>query len=191
MLIVLYLVLIFSFCRLYAFHTARLSRPDKKRLFVYSSILAAIILLLFWAFDQWQFSHWKKSIPTEIETTKNMDVGAEYGLFGGCGFAVFELSPNTLNIINTGGIEALSHASISQYDNYGEWQKTPLATGSAESTADFWQMGMSCGYPRMDNELQNKIQNALNNPDSFYALTSHIGLIVIPKLKLVVLSAWS
>ena len=104
---------------------------------------------------------------------------------------MFELSPNTLNLINTGGIEALSNARISQYDNYQwEWQKTPIATLSPD-TADFWQMGMSCGYPSMDNELQNKIQSALNKPDSLYALTNYAGLVVIPKLKLVILSAWS
>ena len=189
--ILLYLVIIFSLCRLNAFYTARLSTADKKRLIVYGFILVAIIFFLFWAFDKWQFSHWKKGIPTDIEISKNIDVGAEYGLFGGCGFAVFELSPNMLNLINTLGIDALSNARISQYDNYEEWQKTPIATVNSESTADFWQMGMSCGYPSIDTELQNKLQEALNNPNSFYTLASDAGIIVIPKLKLVVVSVWS
>ena len=191
MLIVLYLVLIFTLCRLYAFYTARLSRADKKRLIVYSSILIAIIFFLFWVFDQWQFYHWKKGIPTGIEISKNIDVGAEYGLFGGCGFAVYELSQNMLNLINIRGINALSNAHNSEYDDFSEWQKTPIATVSPESNADFWEMGMSCGSPSMDNELQNEVQEALNNPNSFYSLASHAGIIIIPKLKLLVVSVWS
>lgn len=191
MLTMLYLVLIFSLCRLYAFYTARLSRAEKKRIIVYGSILVAIIFFLFWVFDQWQFYHWKKGIPTGIEVSKNIDVGAEYGLFGGCGYAVFELAPNTLSLINTGGINSLSNTGISRYDDFGEWQKTPIATVSPESTVDFWEMGMSCGSPSMDSELQNEVQEALNNQNSFYALASHAGLIVIPKLKLIVVSVWS
>ena len=115
--ILLYLVIIFSLCRLNAFYTARLSTADKKRLIVYGFILVAIIFFLFWAFDKWQFSHWKKGIPTDIEISKNIDVGAEYGLFGGCGFAVYELSPNMLNLINIRGINALSNAHNSEYDD--------------------------------------------------------------------------
>ena len=133
----------------------------------------------------------KKAFQPILKYQKNIDVSAEYGLFGGCGFAVFELSPNMLNLINTLGIDALSNARISQYYNYEEWQKTPIATVNSESTADFWQMGMSCGYPSIDTELQNKIQEALNNPNSFYTLASDAGIIVIPKLKLVVVSVWS
>ncbi len=157
---------------------------------IYGSIVLASILLSFWAFDRLQFSNWGESIPTEIEISKNIDVGTEYGLFDGCGFAVFELSPNTLKKINTVGIDTLSTLNIGGYYSYDSWLKTPRITSNSESNEDFWQMGMSCGYPSMNTQMKNDIQEALNNPGSFYALANDVGLIVIPKLKLVVISVW-
>ena len=191
MVIVLYLVLLFCAWRIYVVYISGLSNSVKNNIAIHATVVIASIFCALWVLDQWQFSHWKKGIPTEIEISKNIDVGAEYGLLGGCGFAVFELSTNMLNKINTNGINALSVARDSQYFNYSEWQKTPyLDAKEGSESQDFWQMGMYCGSPSMSSELQNKIQTALNNPDSYYALDGPTGLIVIPKLKLTVISTW-
>lgn len=54
-----------------------------------------------------------------------------------------------------------------------------------------WQIGMSCGLPAMDEALHYKIQGALEKPGAFYALASDIGVIVIPELKIIIISTWS
>jgi hypothetical protein len=191
MIIVLYLVLLFCVWRLYVAYISGLSNSVKTNIATYAVVVMTSLFFALWLLNQWQFSHWKKGIPAEIEISKNIDVGAEHGLIGGCGFAVFELSPNMLNNINTNGINALSVAHDSEYISYFEWQKTPYIVAKEDSESqDFWQMGMSCGSPSMSSELKNKTQEALDNPNSYYAIGGHTGLIVIPKLKIVVISTW-
>ena len=43
----------------------------------------------------------------------------------------------------------------------------------------------------MDEALHYKIQGALEKPGAFYALASDIGVIVIPELKIIIISTWS
>ncbi len=151
----------------------------------------ASIALLFWLFDEWQFSYWKKAIPSGIGISKNIDVGAEYSLFSGCGFVVFKVTPDTLSQINKYGIQALAGATESAYEDFSDWHNTPYPLAKeGEELMDFWQMGMSCGYPDMDKELNTAVYEHLDKPGSFYSLSSHSVVIVIPDQGLVIFSTW-
>lgn len=188
----LFLILAFVAWRLYAFCISGLSKTDKKHLDKFIIITMTSITLLFWLFDEWQFNYWKKAIPSGLEISKNIDIGAEYGLFGGCAFAVFELSPNTINKIKTYGIKTLNDTRKSELINYSEWASTPDLTPIGENEMPHpWQIGMSCGSPSMDETLFNTILDALEKPDSFFALSSDTGVIVIPKLKIIIISTFS
>lgn len=70
---------------------------------------------------------------------------------------------------------------------YSEWQKTPYKlTGSGLEKPDRWLNGIVCS--KIDETYKQEIIKSLENPDSFYAKTSYAGLIVIPKMHLLVFS---
>lgn len=188
----LYLVLILITWRLYAFYLSELSKTDRINLAAFLIIIVTSIALLLWLFEKWQFNHWAKAIPSNFEISKNIDVGAEYGLFSGCGFAVFELSTNTINKIKMYGIKTLNDSRKSELIDYSEWESTPdLMQVDENKMPSPWQMGMSCGLPSMNETLYYKIQDALEEPDSFYTLASDTGIILIPELKIIIISTWS
>jgi hypothetical protein len=131
-------------------------------------------------------------IPASLEIQRTVIIDGKTGFIEGCGAAVFELSPATLRQIQLRGLAALKDAHQArdygdELHRYSQWKETPyIETGDGMSLVDRWLAGRSCA--KFDLAVDRGIETALKSPGSYYATIHEAGLIVIPKLKLVVYS---
>ena len=144
------------------------------------------------AFSSWESRWYLGMIPDDIEIGGVVRIGGQSGFREGCGAAVFNLSPRTIEKIRAGGVAALTNAKQARnhadsYHSYSDWRQTPhIVTGDGLTLVDRWLNGLGCaGLPM---QLSREIQQALDSSGSFYATTSEAGLIVIPKLGIAIFS---
>jgi hypothetical protein len=158
-------------------------------------LFAVLVLGSYGAFQVWNTNYFKNLIPSEIGISHTVFIDGKSGGLEGCGVAIFRMDSATLNNIRANGSHALDGAKLSrkkkflknEYQGYTSWKETPyMETGDGMTLADRWLGGFVCAS--IDSDLSKSIHNALRSAKSYYATTHEAGLIVIPRLGLVVYS---
>lgn len=126
-------------------------------------------------------------IPKNIEI-KNSQYTSK-GLGVSCEIATFSIPQYPSNKIN----EFNSHLEIRKVRNlvYSEWKKSPYKlTGNGLEITDRWLNGIVCS--KIDEVYKQEIIKGLESSGSFYTKASYdnlyVGLILIPKMNLLVFS---
>lgn len=158
-------------------------------------LFAVLIFGSYGAFQAWNTKYFKNLIPAEIGISHTVFIDGETGGLEGCGVAIFQMDNATLNNLRANGSQALDRAKQSrkkkflkdEYQRYTSWKETPyMETGNGMTLADRWLGGFVCAT--IDSDLSKNIHNALRSAKTYYATTHEAGLIVIPRLGLVVYS---
>ena len=154
--------------------------------------LAGFVLVAYAGCTVFERQWYLGMLPAAIQVDGVVSIADSSGFREGCGAAVFSLAPATLDRLRAEGAAALSDAHqarshVDAYHAFGTWRETPhVQTGDGMTLADRWLSGMDCGG--LGHDLQQQIFDAIGHPGSYYATAPESGLIVIPALKLVVLS---
>lgn len=158
-------------------------------------LFAVLIFGSYGAFQAWNTKYFKNLIPAEIGISHTVFIDGETGGLEGCGVAIFQMDSATLKNLRANGSQALDRAKQSrkkkflkdEYQRYTSWKETPyMETGNGMTLADRWLGGFVCAT--IDSDLSKNIHNALRSAKTYYATTHEAGLIVIPRLGLVVYS---
>lgn len=158
-------------------------------------VLVAVISIAFAAYAayrSWEVAWYEGMIPASLEIERTVMIDGRTGFIEGCGIAVFQLSPTTVDRIRPAGLAGLETARQArdhsdELHTYSQWRETPYAeTGDGMTLVDRWLVGRTCA--KIDPSLDRSIDTALKSPGSYYATIHEAGLIVIPSLGLAVFS---
>jgi len=140
--------------------------------------------------------HYRGLLPEKIGVSRHVLIDDVFMVREGCGVAIFELSENTLNQIKEQGLSFFEGATRARSYNpdkdrynglksYEEWRETPMLFENSPNHK-FW-IGLSCAS-NLDESLREAILSAISVQGSYYTGHYEAGLVVIPKMRLVILS---
>ena len=140
--------------------------------------------------------HYRGLLPEKIGVSRHVLTDDVFRVREGCGVAIFELSESTLNQIKEQGLSFFEGATRARsYDpdkdrynglkSYEECRETSMLEEDSPYHK-FW-IGLSCAS-NLDESLHKAIFSAVSTQGSYYTGNYEAGLVVIPKMRLVILS---
>jgi hypothetical protein len=160
--------------------------------------IAVAVLVVGWRHFQVKF--YQAQLPKDLSVKGVHLLHVEDGLRDGCGVVIFDMSLAMIQALQSSGLDALKEARECRGGplwqagdiQYTAWQSTPYVEHDADSTPvardDRWLVGLACGG--LDDAWSANIHKALSSPGSYVSKSTSGkgGLIVIPALRVVVLS---
>jgi len=166
--------------------------------------ICVTFVVLYWLFQAWEENWYKAAIPSQIGISGAAFISGESGFREGCGAAAFYLTDTAVQKIEREGLDFFKSAlhgrgypkpeglltfegreQLGKYNyyTYNVWQETPVPASWVSEGA--W-LGLTCVHGH--SELLHQVVQLAKQPGSYYATKPEGELIVIPKLKLVILS---
>ena len=144
-----------------------------------------LILLLYITYKMSERPFMFRALPAAVEVQGVEWIAGDSGLREGCGVAVFRLAPGMQQRLQARGLAALDGARQARghseaYYHYQPWQATPVLNNLG---SDGW-LALSCGD--LPQALEQRINNALEQPGSYFARKDEGVLLVLPAAGLVV-----
>lgn len=138
-----------------------------------------LILLLYLAYKMSERPFMLRALPAAVEVQGVEWIAGESGLREGCGVAIFRLAPSMQQRLQARGLAALDGARQARghsedYYHYQAWQATPVLNNLG---SDGW-LALSCGD--LPQDLEQRINNALAQPGSYFAGKDEGVLLVLP-----------
>ena len=148
--------------------------------------------------------YWRSALPDEIGVTELVARGTDVGFLDRavmlfvpapwkvCGGVVFGLSDATRAGLEREGLAALEHARVGRGHRgppqehrytYDPWQETPVPP--AWTSEGMWR-GLDCLSKHW--AVADQVLTEARRPDAYFTELSHAQLLVVPGLKLVVLT---
>ena len=166
-----------------------LENPIRKPL-IYLLLFAAILLpvyLLYNSWTSWSNDVYRQHIPPEVEVAGLIDSGNTWGVRGGCGAAIFELTVKAKEKLSVAGITALTDGvddapGVDTSGRVAVWQETPY-TAELIRESD-WAAALGCTSIRA--KLHKVIYAALQRKGSFHRRYKNGTILVVPASGIVV-----
>lgn len=148
-------------------------------------------------------AHYRRSIPAEIDITSMVAQGSDATLIDliipvrreGCGGAAFQLSDAAAAQITKQGLALLGSARIGRgyknspeeyYATYQPWQETPVP--SPWMGDGIWAAGFGCLKDDARHFDADAVYRAVREPGAYFTTGPETELLIIPRLRLVVLT---
>lgn len=166
-------------------------RPCGGKTGIALALFAAGLAGAFWlhhSYTSWRDAGLRRHIPFEAEAGEAVHVGGETGIMGGgCGAAVFELTPPVRARLRASGLRALTESMATHSRATGRpiatgWRETPY-TGEASRGDDFWAFALSCTWMRA--ALRKTVDDALESPGAYYRFLDDGAVLVVPDAGIV------
>lgn len=152
--------------------------------------LTAAALALLISSMAWMELFYLRIIPAEIGISYPVARGGMWDLREGCGAAVYRIDTATTQALIRNGINYLPGTSHSRksndpYHTFSPWLPTPQAK-FIDDDQTLLSPGLECA--ELDQHLQDQIERAARRPGAYYAYGPEKAVLIIPELRLVVLS---
>lgn len=150
----------------------------------------ALLAMLVWIWRPvWNWEHYV--LPEYITVNRILASSSASGLGEGCQSVVYELSDQTMGLLQTEGLSYLERASKA-HRNYAEWRETPgdidlAKNGRGSNYTIFGLYAMDgCDSSGVKNYMKRDLSNAISKPGAFFAVSQNREGIVllVPKLRL-------
>ena len=179
------------------------SFSKKKVGYFVGTAFAVFITYFFIVGPPWSFvvaDYYRRALPIQLETVDGPITGSDLDLMTAlaplrheaCGGALFHLTEATLDLIQKNGLSFFDNAvqgrgypdghQKSYFYRYAAWQETPATENMRKNSA--W-VGLVC--MKLGNEMERKIEQAANEPGSYFTTVHEAVLLVVPRLGFVVL----
>lgn len=148
-------------------------------------------------------AHYRRAIPPEIGIASMIAEGSDASLFNlvvpasreACGGVVFRLSDETAAQLETRGLAYLGSARIGRGDKngpnetygiYQPWQETPVpSTWIGDGR---WATGFGCLKEGARHFDADAVYRAVREPGAYFTIGHESEMVIIPRLRLLVLT---
>jgi hypothetical protein len=152
--------------------------------------IAIALLAIYSAWSLFEWDWYLGIVPSRIGTTYPIHISGDSGFREGCGAAVFRLDEATTLKVEVEGVRFLNTARQSRkskdaYHTFEEWKPTPHP-GDVTDDQSILTYGLMCSGAW--HSLSQRLEDAVRAPGSFYAFGPEKVIVVIPSLRMAVLS---